>query len=77
MLLRITLTVTLNNYITSVREKEAGFATNETFCEKMQKTFVRIPLTFSRNFAFSAKMNEAKNGKTKRNFANNNFAKNI
>ena len=32
--------------------KEVGFPAHETFREKMQKMFVRISQTFSRNFAF-------------------------
>ena len=49
-----------------------GFPANE----KMRK-MKKFSLSFSRNFVFFAKMKEAKNVKTKRNFAKKKFTKNI
>ena len=49
-----------------------GFPANE----KMRK-MKKFSLSFSRNFVFFAKMKEAKNAKTKRNFAKKKFTKNI
>ena len=49
-----------------------GFPANE----KMRK-MKKFSLSFSRSFVFFAKMKEAKNAKTKRNFAKKKFTKNI
>ena len=45
----------------------------QMFCEKNAKIFIRISQTFSQNFAFFAKMKKAKNSKMQRNFAKKNL----